>query len=164
MNVPVVIMSQYRAALEMLRQSVVACPAELWNSPDDTARFWHVAYHALFYTHFYLADTSDTFRPWAKHRQGLHRFTPETAAAAPEDKDTVLEYCDFCLAQVTERVPQINLDGPSGFEWLPFDKLELQIYSIRHIQQHAGELMERLGSQTGAELKWVGMGRVDGAH
>jgi len=27
----------------------------------------------------------------------------------------------------------------SGFDWLPFDKLELQFYNIRHIMQHTGE-------------------------
>jgi hypothetical protein len=34
--------------------------------------------------------------------------------------------------------------------------LELQIYSIRHIMQHTGELMERLGTRIGAEIDWVG--------
>jgi hypothetical protein len=34
--------------------------------------------------------------------------------------------------------------------------LELQIYSIRHLMQHTGELMDRLGRRTGAEIDWVG--------
>lgn len=54
-------------------------------------------------------------------------------------------------------MPRLNLEAASGFEWLPFNKLELQIYSIRHIQQHAGELMERLGTRADAEIAWVGM-------
>ena len=33
---------------------------------------------------------------------------------------------------------------------------ELQIYSIRHIMQHVGELAERLGTRTGVEIDWVG--------
>ena len=48
------------------------------------------------------------------------------------------------MQQVVERVTQLDLEAHSGFEWLPFGKLELQIYSIRHLQQHTGELMERL--------------------
>ncbi|KPV49022.1 hypothetical protein SE17_34945, partial [Kouleothrix aurantiaca] len=56
---------------------------------------------------------------------------------------------------VRQQVPALALDAPSGFSWLPLTKFELQIYSIRHIQQHAGELMERLGpGATG--LDWVG--------
>jgi hypothetical protein len=39
---------------------------------------------------------------------------------------------------------------------LPFTKLELQFYTIRHIQQHTGELMERLGERAKLEFKWVG--------
>jgi hypothetical protein len=54
-------------------------------------------------------------------------------------------------------VPQLNLEAASGFDWLPFGKLELQFYTIRHIQQHTGELMERLGSRAGVEVNWVGV-------
>ena len=42
-----------------------------------------------------------------------------------------------------------------GFYWLPFNKLELQFYNIRHIQQHTGELYERLGTRENIELDWV---------
>ncbi|MCB9122287.1 MAG: hypothetical protein H6640_21400 [Caldilineaceae bacterium] len=54
-------------------------------------------------------------------------------------------------------MPQTDLSAPSGFDWLPMNKLELQIYSMRHLQQHAGELMERLGSRAGIDVPWVGM-------
>ena len=56
-----------------------------------------------------------------------------------------------------EHVTSLDLEAESGFHWLPFDKLELQIYNIRHIQQHTGELYERLGTAGGVELGWVGM-------
>jgi hypothetical protein len=36
-------------------------------------------------------------------------------------------------------------------------KLELQFYTIRHLQQHTGELCERLGTEAGIEIGWVGM-------
>jgi hypothetical protein len=36
--------------------------------------------------------------------------------------------------QVVDRVPDTALEAESGFHWLPFDKLELQVYNIRHIQ------------------------------
>jgi hypothetical protein len=53
----------------------------------------------------------------------------------------------------------VDLEAASGFFWLPFDKLELQFYTIRHIQQHTGELMERLGTRANVEIDWVGMQR-----
>jgi hypothetical protein len=147
-----IIRSQYLATLEMLKQAIEKCPDALWDDPADKNRFWHVAYHALFYTHLYLQPTEQDFKPWAKHR-GEHRFPAE---GKPYTKAEVLEYLVFCQQQVIELVPQLNLDAESGFYWLPFDKAELQIYTIRHLQQHAGELMERLGSRAGIDVDWVG--------
>lgn len=164
MNIHEVIASQYLASLDMLRQAIVKCPDAMWNNPDDKAKFWHIAYHALFYTHFYLQDSQQTFTPWVKHRTGYHQLgqLPEPTDAEPHlgepyDKASVLEYLDVCKQEVKKRVPHLDLEGESGFYWLPLDKLELQIYTIRHIQQHAGELMERLGTQADIEIDWVGM-------
>lgn len=162
-NLHEIIVSQYLAALEMLRQAVNKCPPDLWDSPDDNARFWHVAYHVLFYTHLYLQESGETFTPWNKHREDYEFFDrkpwppfEQPKIGDPFDKDTVLEFLIFCQGQVVDLVPRLNLDGPSGFDWLPFSKLELQFYSIRHLQQHTGELMERLGSRASVELDWVG--------
>ena len=148
-----IIRSQYLASLEMLKLTIEKCPDTLWNDPADKNKFWHVAYHALFYTHLYLQPTEQDFRPWAKHR-AAHDLEQ---TADPYSKEEVLEYLAVCQQQVEEKVPQLNLDAESGFYWLPFDKAELQIYNIRHLQQHAGELMERLGSRAGLDVDWVGM-------
>jgi hypothetical protein len=163
MHYPEILMSQYLAALEMLKQTITECPAALWNSPDDKTKFWQIAYHALFYTHLYLQDSEQTFTPWLKHRPeyqfiGQVPWPPHSPPqiGEPYDQETVLEYLAFCQRQVTERVPQVNGDAPSGFEWLPFSKLELQLYTLRHIQQHTGELMERLGVRANIEIQWVG--------
>ena len=69
----------------------------------------------------------------------------------------ILAYHRLCCEQVEEQVTAVDLEAESGFHWLPFDKLELQFYNIRHIQQHTGELYERLGAAGGPELRWVGM-------
>jgi hypothetical protein len=77
----------------------------------------------------------------------------------PYHPDEVLAYLAHCQREVDERLAALDLAAPaSGFDWLPFGKLELQIYSIRHVQQHAGELMARLADGAGIELDWVGMG------
>jgi len=163
MNTLDIIVSQYRASLAMLAQTVQECPEEIWDSPDDKTKFWHIAYHVLFYTHLYLQDAHQDFVPWPKHRPDYHSLdrVPRSLDSPqgtdePYDKDAILEYLTFCQQQVAERVPGLNLEAGSGFDWLPFNKLELQIYTIRHIQQHAGELMERLGSRAGIEIDWVG--------
>lgn len=42
------------------------------------------------------------------------------------------------------------------FEWLPFEKLEHQLYNIRHTQHHTGQLAERLRSRIETGILWVG--------
>lgn len=164
MNASMVIISQYQATLEMLKQTIVNCPESLWNHPDDRTKFWHIAYHALFYTHLYLQDSEQTFTPWIKHRKDYQFMGPlpwpphaPPHIGEPYEQDAVLEYLTVCQEQVEERVPQLNLEAASGFDWLPFSKLELQFYTIRHLQQHTGELMERLGTRAQVEINWVGM-------
>jgi hypothetical protein len=157
-----VICSQYWASLEMLKQTIVKCPLSVWDNPDDKTKFWHIAFHTLFYTHLYLQDSGQEFRPWAKHRKdyqflGKLPWPPYTKPVVdvPYSLEDVLAYQAFCQEQVEERVPLLNLEAGSGFDWLPFGKLELQFYNIRHIQQHTGELMERLGTCADIELDWI---------
>jgi hypothetical protein len=146
MDIKAVIQSQYLAALEMLKQVIVSCPAACWNAPGDKDKFWNKAYHALFYAHLYLQESEKHFRPWEKHHD------PDTGE--PFTQAEVLEYLTFVQGQVKVQAPNLNLEAESGFHWLPFGKLELQFYNIRHIQQHAGELYERLDRQN-IELTWV---------
>jgi hypothetical protein len=70
----------------------------------------------------------------------------------------MLEYLALIQQQVRAIVPTLDLEAPSGFYWLPFNKLELQFYSMRHMQLHVGELAERLWDQAGVEVGWVGRG------
>ncbi len=153
MDYPQIIRSQHLATLEMLKHAIEKCPDAMWNDPSDKNKFWHVAYHALFYTHLYLQPTEQDFRPWGKHRH-QHDLSEE---AEPYTKGEILDYLAFCQQQVIEIVPQLNFDAESGFYWLPMNKAELQIYTIRHLQQHTGELMERLGSRAGIDVDWVGV-------
>ena len=161
-----VIISQYHAALAMLEQAILKCPDTLWDEPHDKNRFWHIAYHALFYTHLYLQVSEETFTAWSKHREnyqflGVLPWPPHDRPQIGEayNKEEVLEYLEVCRTEVKEKVAVIDSEaGTSGFYWLPFGKLELQFYNIRHLQQHTGELMERLGTRAGVDVDWVGSG------
>ncbi len=163
MDTKKVIQSQYLAALGMLKQAVVKCPDSLWNAAEDRNKFWHVAYHALFYTHLYLQDAEKDFRPWEKARNEYQFMGPMPwpphnlpKIGEPYTREDVLAYFAFVREQVQARVPALDLEASSGFEWLPFGKLELQFYNIRHLQQHAAELYERLGARAGIDLDWIG--------
>jgi hypothetical protein len=160
MEVKKTIKSQYHASLEMLRQAITECPEPLWDGPEHKVPFWHIAYHVLFYTHLYLQPSEADFVPWEKHKEAyrsLGSSREKTETLVPLSKEDILAYHKLCCEQLEERVSTLDLEAESGFNWLPFDKLELQIYNIRHIQQHTGELYERLGTSGSIELSWVGM-------
>ncbi len=160
MDIKETIKSQYHASLEMLRQAIIECPESLWNGLEYKVPFWHIAYHVLFYTHLYLQPSEDDFVPWEKHKEGyrsLGSSGEESRTVEPLSKEDLLAYHRICCEQVEERVSSLDLKAESGFNWLPFNKFELQIYNIRHIQQHTGELYERLGTSSNVELSWVGM-------
>ena len=155
------IKSQYYAALAMLQQAIDACPESLWEDPGYESPFWHIAYHALFYVHLYLQPTEADFFPWEKQQDGYTSLAGDgDREGEPYSKEDVLAYLDLCREQVEKQVAAMDLAAESGFYWLPFDKLELQFYNIRHIQQHTGELYERLGTAEGPKVDWVGTARA----
>ena len=147
--------SQYGAALAMLHTAIAQCPAALWDDPDDKNRFWHVAYHALFYTHLYLAPSLDDFVAWPGHRAGYERM--ETPPAPPYSPADLLVFLAECGAHAARLLPTLDFAAPSGFHWLPMTKLEVQFYTLRHLQTHVGELAERLSQRADIDVGWVGM-------
>ena len=158
--------SQYLAALAMMAQAIDRCPPALWHDPQQKDQYWHIAYHALFYTHLYLHESGATFVPWPQHRPEYqflgplpwppHRL-PEIGEAYTQAE--VMAFLAFCRAEVVTRLAQTDFAAPSGFSWLPFDKLELQVYNLRHLHQHIGELGARLSAQ-GILIDWIGAAKA----
>jgi len=148
MDIKQVIKSQYLASLAMFRQAIEKCPLDVWYDQNEKFKIWSKAYHVVFFVHFYLQDAEKDFVEWEKHH--------DPDGDIPFAKEDVLEYLAFAEKQVIERIPVTDLEGPSGFDWYPVNKLELQFINIRHIQQHTGELYEMLGTRKNAELSWVG--------
>jgi hypothetical protein len=165
-----VLISQYGATLRMLRSTVEACPETLWTDAGFRNRFWHVAYHTLRYTHLYLAPSVEAFVPWEKGRPETHYLGPmpdpphaEPKIGDPYSRSEILEYGERIAAMVAPRVRALPLDGPSGFPWLPFTRLELHLYNIRHVQHHTGQLAGRIRDRCGVGIDWVGMDKEAGS-
>jgi hypothetical protein len=156
-------LGQYRAGMDMLGQAIDLCPEELWLSTDYQNRFWHLAYHSLFYVHFYLQPSEAEFKPWAKHRPDSQYLGPRPWAKdqpfqlpAPYSKPDVQEYHALCRDEVEKQIAVVCFEASSGFSWLPFNKLGLQLYTIRHLQHHTGQLIDRLRNVAGIGVGWVG--------
>ena len=166
MNSKKVFVSQYDASLAMLKNTVATCDDGLWNDERDKNRFWHVAYHALFFTDLYLSQDEKHFAPWGNHREDYQilgdrvPWPPHHAPriGEPYTKDEVLEYCTSLQTNLAERIEPLDFEGPSGFFWLSFNKFELQIYNIRHLQHHTGQLIDRIRDRQGAAIEWIAKG------
>ena len=168
MEIREVITSQYFAALAMMKKAVSLCPSEMWDSSEDRQRFWHVAYHGLFYTHLYLQPREEDFTPWEHHRDETPFLGPlpwpphkEPDTGEPYTKAEMLEYIELCEGEARKQSAALDLDAPSGFQWIPFGKLELQFYNIRHLQHHTGQLTDRIRARADQGVTWVGHVKSD---
>jgi hypothetical protein len=157
-----IIQGQYGAALTMLREAVSRCPESLWLAPEYPNKFWHISYHAVFYTHFYLGNSEKEFTPWKKHRENYQYLGPlprppheRPKIETPYSQEEVLEYLQFCSGEIAAKVRGLDLNAPSGFSWLPFNKLGVQLYNLRHLQHHTGQLIDRLRTAAQIGVAWV---------
>ncbi|MYH61935.1 MAG: DinB family protein [Caldilineaceae bacterium SB0675_bin_29] len=166
MDVSRSVTSQFHAVLSMMEQTVRLCPAEMWDAPGLANPFWRVAYHALYVAIQYLQPTEHEPVRWQRAREGYQflapspapPYTPQPQADRPYSRNDMLDLIDFSRAEVDRTVPTIDFSASSGFHWLPFDKLELQLYNIRHLQHHVGDLSTLLQTQAGLETDWVKIG------
>jgi len=160
MTIQAVLKSQYHASLAMLRDAIDACPTDLWTDGSYVNQFWQVAYHALFYTDFYLQQSESAFVPWEHHRRNYNRFPADAEAArslTPYSIDEVRACWVRCDAMIDAAVDRLDLNAQeSGFPWYKMSKLEHQFVNLRHIQHHTGQLAERIRQVTGRGVEWAG--------
>jgi hypothetical protein len=165
MNIQSALKSQYHAALKTLRHAIEKCPDAYWNDTADLpVPFWRVAYHTLFFAHFYLQQDQHSFKPWALHREEANYLdkapgdTPRPPKPCePYRREDLLEYWSICDEAIDRGVDALDLSAPQcGFPWYKMPTLEHQIVNIRHIQNHAAALATRLRRAAGISVPWVG--------
>lgn len=154
--------SQFEAALEMLRAAIEAAPDDVWDSADYENRTWRLAYHTLYYTKLYLSPSAGAFSGWEGAIEGA-----DSLGGSWEDPSATVEvegvhspgelvtFLDSLLTELPESVRALPLDAESGFEWYPCSRLELHLNSIRHIQHHTGQIIERLRSHGVTGIAWA---------
>jgi hypothetical protein len=158
------IISQYKAALKMLMDVIEKCPDNLWDNRTYENGYWRIVYHSLFYTSFYLSKSDDKFIPWVKHLVNynclglLDHDDKPIIITDVYSKADLTNYATSILNSIEVNVNNLDIDDGSGFYWLPMTKLELQLYNIRHIQHHTGQLTERLHQVGIKGIGWKGKG------
>ncbi len=165
MDTAAALKSQYHAGLKALKLAIEQCPEANWNNPaDGFAAMWRVAYHTLFFTHFYLEKDHQSFKQWPRHRdeaQFLGKLPWENnrlpRTCEPYTREDILAYWRECDGMVDAAIDSLDLSAKEcGFPWYKMPKLEHQIMNIRHIQNHAAAMATRLRRDAGVEVGWVG--------
>lgn len=154
--------NQYGAALDMLDDAIRLCPdplwtAELWKDADDEryGQVWFVAYHTIFWSDLFLTGSSEGFAPPPPFVRGKLPVQPYT-------KEQVLVYLGECRQRCRATLESLTDERAQQrcvFEWMEPTFLELQLYAMRHVQEHAAQLSLLLGQHDVAGLDWVASAR-----
>ena len=154
-NIKPALKGQYHAALDMLKGAIEACPDAVWVGGVPPRSFWRLAYHTLFFTHLYLQIRDEDFVPWELHRDDVESDAErERPDAAPYSRTEMLTYWELVDAMVDPQLDRIDLNSSeSGFSWYTIPKLDHILLNLRHIQEHAGQLRDRL-LEAGIDQEW----------
>ena len=162
-----VIGRQFAAAIQTMRLAIEACPADLWDDRSEGSPFWHLAYHALFFTDFYLSDDEKSFQARDYHYDKAHFLpgdyqefggivtTPEHAFT----REQLLAYADHCLEKCDATFEKLTHERAlerCGFWWYELNVGEFLLNNLRHAQHHAGQLALIVRRRADIGIDWLG--------
>lgn len=162
---------QFGAVLDMLDDILHACPDELWREPlwevpDDSPQYgevWFIIYHTIYWADLYLHGAVEGFTPpqfvqrYEKAPDGILPVTPYTRA----DLHAYLQACRRKCHDTFENITAELAAKPCHFGWINGEMtyLELQLYNMRHVQEHVAQLNLMLGQKTASAPDWVARAR-----
>ncbi len=165
---------QFGAAIDTLENVLAVCPDDLWRQrvwsaptdpahPPETAEFWYIAYHTLLWLDLYLSGSREEVfapsTPFIFTERDFVWVLPEQ----PYTKEELHAYlaslrrqCHNTLVALTDE----HARQPCEYPWAKgqaISYLELQLYSMRHVQEHAAHLSLFLGQHgiPDEALNWV---------
>ena len=163
---------QFGATIDMLENALLACPSVHWNGllwsdprAPEYPTFWSITHHTLFWLDLYLTGSLEGFAPPSPFT--LAELDP--AGVLPErpyTRDELHAYlvhlrkkCQTTIAGSSDE----QVYQPVTFSWKkPMSFLELLLYNMRHVQEHAAQLNMFLGQNAidGAS-DWVSRAKAD---
>jgi DinB superfamily len=161
---------QFGAAIDMLENALLACPDThwnglLWSDPEtpDYPTFWSITHRALFWLDFYLTGSLEGFEPptpfTIDEELAPVRVLPEQPYARDELHAYLVNLRKKCQNTITGLSDE-KARQQIRFPWLgerPMSYFELQVYTMRHVQEHAARLSLFLGQHAIPDetLDWV---------
>ncbi len=169
---------QFGATIDMLENALLACPGALWNRPlwsapsdqsfpPELAQFWYIAYHTLFWLDLYLTGSpEEEFAPpvpfiWSELDPAVLPERPYTKEELHAYLAQLRQKCRTTITELSDEKAQQQVDYP----WMEGESasyLELQMYNMRHVQEHAAQLNLFLGQNTVEGVSaWVPRAKED---
>jgi uncharacterized damage-inducible protein DinB len=165
---------QFGAAIDMLENALVACPDALWsapvwnvspqsNFPRQFAEFWHITFHVLNWLNLYLSGVpEEDFTLPAPFPSGELDSTA-VLLDRPYNREELHAYLTSSRQQCRTRLLELSdeqLRQPADYVWSEEQSvsfLELQLYNLRHVQEHTAQLSLFLGQHGVSDeaLDWV---------
>jgi len=102
----------------------------------------------------------------------MEDFTPPSpfiVGALPEQpytKDQILAYLGACREKCQSTIEALTDESAQQrciFEWMEPSFLELQLYCMRHVQEHAAQLSLVLGQHDVTGMDWIASARSKNA-
>ena len=170
---------QFGATIDMLETALLACPGTHWNGrlwsdhsepslPPEFATFWYITYHTLFWLDLYLSGSrEEEFTPpapftWAELDPAW--VLPERPYTKKDLHAYLVDLRKKCHATITELSDE-KAHQQVDYPWIegePVSFLELQLYNMRHVQEHAAQLNLFLGQHAiDGVSDWVPRAKAD---
>lgn len=149
---------QYAVAIDSLGDALRDCPDHLWTArlwedePDQWVAkgfgtFWYIGYHALFWLDLYLTGAEEGFAPPAPF--DLVEMVDDEVLPRTYTRAELLDYWAHCRRTCQATVEAMTVEQanrPCSFAWGTVPFAELQLYTMRHVQEHAAQLHLYLGN------------------
>jgi DinB superfamily len=168
---------QFGATIDMLENALLACPSTHWSGrlwsdrsdqPPEFAAFWYITYHTLFWLDLYLSGSrEEEFAPpapftWAELDP---TWVPPERPYTKEELHAYLaatrQKCQATITELSDEKAHQQVDYP-WIEGKPVSYLELLMYNMRHVQEHAAQLNLFLGQHAIAGASdWVSQAKAD---
>jgi len=150
---------QFSVAIDRLGDALRDCPEELWEKrlwEDEPgqwvaagfAAFWYQGYHALFWLDLYLTGAEEGFLPPAPF--DLVEMQAGETLPRTYRREELLGYLALCRQRCQATIDTLTPESASRlckFPWGEVPFAELLLYTMRHVQEHAGQLHMFLGQQ-----------------
>jgi len=165
--------NQFGAALDMLENAMTMCPDRVWfdaaNRADaatelktlDTYKpeFWYHAYHVLFWTDYYLSNTTEeNFQPpvpFGKEEFDDRGLIPPRVYTKTELLNYLKHCRNRCRGFINTLSDESVFENSQASFRQDYSILEVMLYNLRHVQHHAAQLNLLLRQQIDNAPRWV---------